>query len=115
MKIVTTARKLKTLANLSPGPPKGLTAGARDRWQELQNEYRIEDAGGLSILRLHVEALMTAQSAEEILRRDGMTTVDRFGQARAHPAAVILRDARSQMLATLRALNLDVLPPKGGA
>lgn len=81
-----------------------------ERWRQLHGEYGIDDRGGLAILQLHVEAFQTARAAEAILQRDGLTTVDRFGQARAHPASTILRDARAQMLATLRALNLDVVP-----
>ena len=47
--------------NLPPSaPPKGLSADAVARWRELQAEYGIEDAGGRSILLLHVQALMTA-------------------------------------------------------
>jgi phage terminase small subunit len=91
-------------------PPKGLSAAAGARWRELQAEYGIEDSGGLSILLLHVQALMTAASAQKILDREGLTIVDRFGVARSHPACTVLRDARSQMLSTLRALNLDVIP-----
>lgn len=91
-------------------PPEGLTPEAESRWRELQAEYLIQDAGGLSILQLHVEALMTERKAKAILAKEGLTTIDRFGQSRAHPAATILRDARAQMLSTLRALNLDVVP-----
>src|SRR5262249_15267002 len=91
-------------------PPSGVSAEAEERWRTLQAEYDICDGGGLAILRLHIEAFETARQAAEILRTDGMTTVDRFGQARAHPAAGILREARAHMLATLRSLNLDVEP-----
>jgi phage terminase small subunit len=91
-------------------PPSGLSAEAEGRWRTLQVEYGIRDAGGLSILQMHVEALMTARACEETLKAEGLTSVDRFKQPRAHPAAAILRDARSHLLATLRALNLDVMP-----
>ena len=117
MKIVTAPIKKPAGVAGRVGPPANLTVEARDRWRELQAEYLIDDAGGLSILRLHCEALMTARMAETILAAEGMTLLDRFGSPKAHPAAVILRDARSQMLASLRALNLDVIPKSrpGGA
>jgi phage terminase small subunit len=89
-------------------PPSGLSAEAADRWRTLQVEYGIRDAGGLAILRLHCEAFMTVRACEATLAKAGLTNLDRFGQPRAHPAAAILRDARSQMLSTIRALNLDV-------
>jgi phage terminase small subunit len=94
---------------LEPIPaPLGVSAGAAERWRLLAGEYAIRDGGGLAILQLHIDAFETARHAAAILSTEGMTTTDRFGQARAHPAATILRDARAQMLSTLRALNLDV-------
>jgi hypothetical protein len=48
--------------------------------------------------------------AQEAIERDGMTVLDRFGQRKAHPLLPAERDARAQMLAALRALNLDVEP-----
>jgi len=91
-------------------PVKGLSAAATARWKALEAEYSIQDAGGLAILMLHCEALQTADQAQAILDRDGLVIRDRFNVARSHPAAVVLRDSRSQMLATLRALHLDVKP-----
>jgi hypothetical protein len=70
-------------------PPPSLSAEAVERWRTFQAEYGIHDSGGLGILLLHVEALMTARACEATLLKDGLTTKDRFGQARAHPAAVI--------------------------
>lgn len=48
--------------------------------------------------------------AQEAIRAEGMTVLDRFGQRKAHPLLPAERDARAQMLAALRALNLDVEP-----
>jgi hypothetical protein len=39
-----------------------------------------------------------------------MTVADRFGQPKVHPAVLIERDARGQMLAALRDLHLDLEP-----
>ena len=44
--------------------------------------------------------------------RDGQTVEDRFGQAKPHPLLAAERDARAQMLAALRALDLELLPGK---
>ena len=51
-----------------------------------------------------------AEAARALLERDGITILDRWGQVKPHPAAAIERDARSGLLAALRALNLDVEP-----
>jgi P27 family predicted phage terminase small subunit len=91
-------------------PPKGLSREAARRWKTLQDEYGITDAGGLSILQIHCEALMTAREAEATLEKEGAHVTDRFGQPRMHPATTTLRDARALMLTALRQLNLDVIP-----
>lgn len=90
-------------------PPKGLSRESAARWRALQGEYEIVDGGGLSILLLHCEAFETAAGAKQILDREGLTILDRFGVSRQHPACAVLRDSRSQQLSTLRALCLDVL------
>ena len=92
-------------------PPSHFSPEAQACWRELLEEYGIEDAGGRRIVRLHCEALQTARQAEAEVARDGVTVRDRWGQPRNHPATAVLRDARAQMLSTLRALNLDVIPP----
>lgn len=55
-------------------------------------------------------ASLRLRLAQEAIQRDGMTILDRFGQRKAHPLLPAERDARSQMLAALKALNLDVEP-----
>jgi len=100
----------KRPATAASPPVKGLSAAATARWKALQAEYGIVDAGGLAILLLHCQAMDTAAAAQKIIDRDGVTITDRFGVQRSHPATVVLRDSRSQMLATLRALHLDVKP-----
>jgi hypothetical protein len=46
----------------------------------------------------------------EQAKADGYATLDKYGQRRPHPLLSVARDARAQMLAALRALNLDVKP-----
>ena len=90
--------------------PKTLTAEARRWWVRLVGEYTIEDEAGLLLLQTALEAFGTMRKAQELLCHDGLVTKDRWGQARAHPATVIVRDSRAQMLAALKALNLDLEP-----
>lgn len=78
-------------------------------------EYGITDSGGTEILRSGLHALDRAEAAEAQLARDGLTTTDRWGQSKIHPAAAVARDFRAQWLSALRALNLAVGdPPKVG-
>ena len=93
--------------------PSGLSKEARRWWRKIVTEYAIEDSGGLLILQALLEAFDTMREAQKILKADGMKVVDRFGQVRSNPLCAVLRDARGQVLAGLKALNLDVEPLKG--
>jgi P27 family predicted phage terminase small subunit len=98
------------MKNSSPKPPKSLSAEARRRWTSIRNEYDIVDPGGLLILDSGLEAFDRMRQAQRRLKREGLTTKDRFGQVKAHPATVIERDSRAAMLAALKQLNLDLEP-----
>jgi P27 family predicted phage terminase small subunit len=91
-------------------PPKGLSTAAKAWWKRLASEYGIDDDAGLLLLQTGLEAFDRMRGAQEAIQRDGMTVLDRFGQRKAHPLLPAERDARAQMLAALRALNLDVEP-----
>ena len=69
---------------------------------------------GLEVLRLFCEALDRLRDAQRRIQQDGPTYSDRFGQLKAHPLLAVERDARSQMLQALRALNLTVEPLRDG-
>ena len=86
--------------------PKHLRAPARRMWDRLRADYNIDDSAGLSLLEAACSAFQRCEDARELVSREGMTTVDRFGQTRQHPAVAIERDARGQMIAALRALKL---------
>ena len=91
-------------------PPKGLSTAAKALWKRLASDYEITDEAGLLLLQTGLEAFDRMRLAQEAIQRDGMTVLDRFGQRKAHPLLPAERDARAQMLAALRALNLDVEP-----
>lgn len=91
-------------------PPKGLSTESKALWKRLASEYSIDDDAGLLLLQTAMEARDRMRGAQEAIARDGMTIADRFGQRKAHPLLPAERDARAQMLAALRALNLDVEP-----
>ena len=90
--------------------PKGLSTEAQTWWKRLVSEYSIEDDAGLLLLQTGLEAFDQMRLAQSSIKRDGVTVLDRFGQRKAHPLLPTERDARSQMLAALRALHLDVEP-----
>jgi P27 family predicted phage terminase small subunit len=95
-------------------PPKHLSREAKVHWKRLQEEYGIDDPGGLLILATGLEAFDRMRAAQDILSTEGMTTTDRFGQPKAHPMTTVERDSRAAMLAALKQLNLDIEPLRDG-
>ena len=97
-----------------PRSPKGLSPEARRWWNRLHAGYQLTDEAALLTLQTTLEAFDRMREAQEIVRTEGMTVKDRFGQPRAHPASVVERDSRAAMMAGLKALNLDVEPLRDG-
>jgi P27 family predicted phage terminase small subunit len=100
------------MKNSKPKVPISLTAEGKTMWVQLQEEYDITDLGGLVILTAACESFDRMRAAQRIVDVDGMTTSDRFGQAKVHPAVIVERDARAAMLAALKQLHLDLEPIK---
>ena len=95
-------------------PPKGLSREAARWWRKLIAEYMIEDEVGLLVLATALEAFDRMRQAQAGLATDGLTIEDRFDQMKVHPLTVVERDSHAQMLAALKALNLDIEPLRGG-
>jgi len=85
---------------------------ARQKRLELQKAYAITDEGGENILSVFESALVTVYECEDAVTKDGLKVTDRWGQVKPHPLLPVLRDARAQVLASLKALNLDLEPLK---
>lgn len=92
-------------------PPKHLSSTARKLWRDIISTHAIEHANQFALLRSACDAFDRAEGARQILAAEGITTKDRFGQLRAHPACAIERDAKAQMIAAFRALGLSAPDP----
>jgi len=92
--------KKQTLDQLSPE--------AKSLHARLQKEWRIVDAAGSITLLTLVQSLDRLREAQRILKADGILSIDRWGQKKAHPASTIEREARAGLLACLKALSLDL-------
>jgi P27 family predicted phage terminase small subunit len=103
-----TVKKAKT--DKLPAPPSTITPEAADWWNRIVSAYGIADESGLLMLRSAMESYDRANAAAAILAKEGLTYRDKYNQFRPHPAVGIERDARKNLLAFLRALNLDVEP-----
>ena len=95
-----------------PKPPKDLSGAPKKLWVDLQNEYAITDSAGLTLLADACRFFMRLEQARAILRREGLTVKDRFGQIIAHPLTRLERDSSAAMIRALKSLNLDIEPLK---
>lgn len=95
-------------------PPKNLSTEARKWWRQILDEYCIDDPSGLLLLQTALEAFDRMRQAQKIVDDQGATVIDRFQQVKSHPQLTIERDARSQMIQALKALNLDLEPLRDG-
>jgi len=89
------------------GAPHHLSDEAARYWEELRLEWRIEDKAGLLILQTAMEAFDRMRAAQTNIKQDGITVVDRFGQAKPNPACVIERDSRAAFSSLIRQLGIE--------
>ena len=89
--------------------PAELSPEARQLWSEILEDYQIDDAGGLAMLRQLCEALERLRECQKAIKADGMTVKGYRNQPRPHPLLKTESECRRQMLACYRALNLDPL------
>jgi len=88
--------------------PRHLNTKAKKFYKEIFQDFTIDDAAGRSLLLAAAEAYQRCNEAREIIKKSGGCVItDRFGQVKPHPAVSIERDARTQVIAALRALNLN--------
>ena len=69
--------------------PRGLSAEAQKLYRETVREAGldvIDDSASLTLLENACRALMRLRLAEKVVRAEGSTITDRFGQVKPHPA-----------------------------
>ncbi|RWE46903.1 MAG: hypothetical protein EOS79_11035 [Mesorhizobium sp.] len=87
--------------------PRHLTAKTRKFCARILEDFDLE-RHHFEILCRTAEAMDRADAARDLVTKDGLTVVDRYGTPKAHPAVAIERDARTAVLRGLRELGLDV-------
>ena len=92
--------------------PSNLSKESQRWFRKIVDEYGIVDAGGLLISQATFEAFDDMRGAQAILKVEGLTIIDRFGQQKPHPLNNVVRDCRAQVFQGLKALNLDLEPLK---
>jgi hypothetical protein len=101
---------------IAPSRPLG-THGMR-LWQEIQAEYRIQDAGGLEVLLQLCSALDRAEELAAAIDRDGVlisSGKDGNGPLKAHPAIREELACRSFVVRSLERLGVSIsVEPRRG-
>ncbi len=87
-----------------------LSNKARIHFNRLKREYSIDDPAGLLLLRAAFEAYDECRAAQVAMNGQPIFR-DRFNQPQEHPACKVIRASRTQMIAALKALNLDSEAP----
>lgn len=100
------------MAKNTTRPPAHLRPDGRRLWIDLAAEYHITDAGGLALLTTACECLDRMRAAQASIAKDGELVTDRYGAPKLNPACGLEKDARAGFLAAVKALRLDVEPPK---
>jgi phage terminase small subunit len=91
--------------------PAGLAPATAAWFREVVRDYVLE-GHHVRLLTLACRAWDRAEQAREIIAAEGLTTKDRYGTAKAHPAVAIERDARIGFARLVRELDLDVEMPR---
>jgi P27 family predicted phage terminase small subunit len=103
-----------------PAAPSHLSKRAKGLWESITDEFLLA-AHQFELLRRACEASDRADAALALLKKDGLTEMDRFGQRRPHPAVAVERDSRIGEARLLRELALspeepgEPRPPRTGA
>ena len=88
-------------------PPRKLGRHGLDLWQAVNNEYGVQDSGGIEMLLQACEALDRAQELAEHIARDG-SVLHSKGGPKEHPALKAELANRAFITRTLARLGLDV-------
>jgi P27 family predicted phage terminase small subunit len=78
-----------------PAPPHHLSKKMKRFWIRALESHNLQPYQ-IEILLKALEAYDRAEQARRILKREGLTYQDRFGQPRSRPEVAVERDARAQ-------------------
>ena len=90
--------------------PPGLSDRAKALWKAVLDRYELSSAE-LEVLRQACAALDRADEAARVVKREGVTVVDRYGCPKAHPAVETELRARALFAAHVRQLGVKATAP----
>lgn len=96
---------------IAANPPKHLLKGGKQLWLDIAGEYDLE-AHQVEILRSLCETLDRLELCRRQLKKDGLFSVNRFGETKPHCALKEEREHRVLFARLARELNLDLEIPE---
>jgi len=90
--------------------PKTLRPESRRWFSQVVAEFALE-AHHEKLLLLAAEAWDRGAAANEVLRREGLTFLDKHQQPRVRPEAMVAKDSALVFMRALRELDLEGVPP----
>ena len=94
-----------------PTAPKGLSPVMKTWWAEIVRTYELE-SHHLRLLQRAAESWDLAEAALTVIRKQGSSYQDRFGQPRERPEATTWRTSVTLFKSLLRELQLDAGSPE---
>jgi phage terminase small subunit len=94
----------------TPKPPPHLRPATAQWFASVVGNYEME-AHHVRLLTLACEAWDRGQQAREIIDRDGITFVDRFGCPKPRPEVAVERDSRIAFARLIREIGIDLAEP----
>ena len=94
--------------------PDQLSKEAVFWWDQIVAAYVLDDPAAMLLLQTAMESFDRMRQAQAAINEYGAVFKDRFDQLKNNPACIVERDSRSQMLMSLKALNLDIEPLQDG-
>jgi P27 family predicted phage terminase small subunit len=91
--------------------PSHLSPASRRWFESITDEWDLEPHG-LRLLEAAASTWDRWNSARVLIDAEGITTVDRYGAAKAHPAIAIERDSRLAFARLVRELGLSEEAPE---
>jgi phage terminase small subunit len=89
-----------------PKPPPHLSKKAAKFFEKFVDEWEIDECSLEVLIRVCESQDRADQAAAELKKNGSLTTLDRFGVAKAHPAVQIERQARAAIIDGLKALGV---------
>jgi hypothetical protein len=94
--------------------PKHLGSEGQSFWTGMIKEFAIGDTAGLSYLTRAAECLDRIAAAQVSIKTHGEVIFNSNGAALLNPACKLEKESRDGFLAAMRALRIDVEPPRPG-